>query len=248
MQEVTPVYQLEVPSTPESFTSQQNEQQSDAETQASELEVQPAFPTVSLEGEAILGVSSAVGRTLDAAVVLQDSIELKLNVSFTGEDLLEVGFEGGSSRELSYIGELTFEGQLGYPIQNNPNRFELSELSYEFPIGDRASLYLSTTGADLNEFNPLLGNGDKSGAGAISKFGVENPIHNLVEDVGAQLNYDLTDELNVSLGYFSGGANNAMPQASLFSGNQSAFVQIGFEPSDRFLVGFSYIYTALLHK
>ncbi|NJR63924.1 MAG: carbohydrate porin [Cyanobacteria bacterium CRU_2_1] len=112
-------------------------------------------------------------------------------------------------------------------------------------IGDRASLYISTSGDDLSDFNPSLGDD------AISEFGAENPIHSLVEDVGLQLNYELIDELSISLGYFSGDAGNPEPGAGLFNGNQSAFVQLEFEPSDReaspqenhFLLGLTYIHT-----
>jgi hypothetical protein len=128
-------------------------------------------------------------------------------------------------------------------VLTNGDRFELSELSYEFPISDRASLYISTTGNDLSEFNPFLGDRDKSGDGVISEFAIENPIHSLVEDVGLQLNYDLTDEFSLSLGYFSGEANNPSSGAGLFNGNQSAFAQLGFEPSDRFLLGLTYLHT-----
>ena len=74
-------------------------------------------------------------------------------------------------------------------------------------------------------------------------FGIENPIHSLVEDVGLQLNYDLTDEFSLSLGYFSAEADNPSSGAGLFNGNQSAFMQLGFEPSARFLLGLTYIHT-----
>jgi hypothetical protein len=158
-------------------------------------------------------------------------------------DILEVGIESGNARDFSLVDELTFEGRLGFLSNTDSDRFELSELSYEFPIGDRASLYISTTGNDLSEFNPFLSDRDESGDGVISEFAIENPIHSLVEDVGLQLNYDLTDEFSLSLGYFSGEANNPSSEAGLFNGNQSAFAQLGFEPSDRFLLGFTYIYT-----
>lgn len=65
----------------------------------------------------------------------------------------------------------------------------------------------------------------------------------MVEDVGLQLNYDLTDDLGISLGYFSAEASDPESGAGLFN-EQSAFVQLGFEKGDRFLLGFTYVYTS----
>ena len=258
MAQITPVYQLDVQATSEQFTTEQNQIRNRVEameTRVSEIEAQHFSPTAFLEGEVILGFSGVSGRNIDDSVVFQESVELTLNVSFTGEDALEVGLESGNSREFLFVDELTFEGRLGFPSDtdgdslrdSSASRFELSELSYEFPIGDRSSLYISTTGDDLSDFNPFLGDNDDddddNSDGAISEFGSENPIHNLVEDIGLQLNYDLTDDLGISVGYFSAEASNPEPGAGLFNGNQSAFVQLEFEPSDRFLLGFTYVHT-----
>lgn len=249
MVQVTPVYQLDVQSTSEQFTTEQNELRSRMEaleTRTSGIEAQQFSPTASLAGEVVWGVSGVSGKDLNDSVVSQGSVELSLNVSFTGEDILEVSLESGNSTEFSFVDEITFEGRLGFP-SNTDGLFELSELSYEFPIGDRVSLYISTTSNDLDDFNPFLGDGgdssDNAVSGAISEFGTENPIHNLVEDTGLQLNYDLTDELSINLGYFSGEARDPESGAGLFNGNQSAFVQLGFEPSDYFLLGLTYIHT-----
>ncbi|NJN87791.1 MAG: carbohydrate porin [Leptolyngbyaceae cyanobacterium SL_7_1] len=171
-------------------------------------------------------------------LLFQESIELTLEASLTGEDSLEVGLESGNAID-SPTDALTLEGRLGFPADTEDDRVELNELSYEFPVGDRASIYISTTGDDLDDFNPLLGNNSN---GAISEFGSENPIHSLGEDVGLQINYDLTDELSASLGYFS---DETDPESGtgFFSGNYSAFAQLGFEPTDTVLLGLTYIHT-----
>lgn len=247
--QATPVHQLEGQSISESFIFEQNERWNSVEALETpvsdldsdiEVETQKFSPTVLLEGEAILGVSGASGGDLDGSVVFQESVELILNVSFTGEDRLKVGIESGNAMRFSFVDKITFEGRLSFPSDTNGNRFELSELSYEFPVGDRASVYISTSDNDLNDFNPFLGD---SSDGAISEFGTENPIHSLVDDFGLQLNYDLTDELSLSLGYFTEQASDSEAGAGLFNGNQSAFVQLKFEPSDSFLLGLTYIHT-----
>lgn len=238
-----PLAQLEVQSISQPLTAEQNQQWNrvaDLDIRVSDMEAQQFSPTAFLEGEVVFGISGVSGSGVDTAVVGQASVELILTVSFTGEDLLEIGIESGNGTAFSYADELTFEGRLGFPSDTEADRFELSELSYEFPVGDRASLYLSTSGDDLDDFNPLLGDGS---AGAISEFATENPIYALVPDVGLQLNYDITEQLSASLGYFSEDAGNPEAGAGLFNGNQSAFVQLGFEPSNRFLLGLTYIHT-----
>lgn len=210
----------------------------------SEREVEHFSPTVTLSSEVFFGISDVLGKDIDESAVFSGSVETILNTSFTGEDTLEVGIESGNLVEFSFIDEITNEGRLGFLTNTDNNHFKLSELSYEFPVSDRASFYLSTTGNDINDFNPFLedsSNGNSNAA--ISEFGTENPIHNLVPDVGFQLNYDLTKTLSMSLGYFSEEANNPESGKGLFNGNQSKFVQLQFEPNDRFLLGLTYIHT-----
>ncbi|MGB7443779.1 MAG: hypothetical protein WA919_22165 [Coleofasciculaceae cyanobacterium] len=80
----------------EQLTTEQNEQWKrvqDLETRVSNLEVQQFSPTAILEGEVNLGFSGVSGRDLNDSVVFQESVELKFNVSFTGEDSLEIGLD-----------------------------------------------------------------------------------------------------------------------------------------------------------
>lgn len=250
--QLMPVYQLEAqlngqsidrPSPSEPPASEPLEdslEDGELELDSSDHEVQPFAPTAFLEGEVILGVSGVAGNNVDDSVVFQESAEFKLNVSFTGDDLLEIGVESGNATEFSFIDELTFEGRLSFPGETESDRIQLSELFYEFPIGDRTSVYVSTIDHDLDDFNPLFGD---SSTGALSEFANENPIHILVGDAGLQLNHELTDDLSVSLGYFGGEANDPDAEGGLFNGNHSAFVQLGFEPSDRLLLGFTYIHS-----
>ena len=205
------------------------------ETRVFALEAQQFSPTAFLAGEVILAVSGASGRDFDDSIVFQSSAELIFNVSFTGEDLLAVGFEGGQAEDFSFIEDITFEGRLDSPSDTDGGRLELSELNYEFSVGDRASVYISATGDDIEDFNPILGDD------VLSEFGTENPIHSLLGDFGLQFNYELADSLELGLGYFSEDGSD--PETGLFNGNYGTFAQLGFEPSDSFLLGLTYIYT-----
>lgn len=262
IEEVSPVYQLKVRSTNGMLVTEENDEESqdnrdekdgediedegdkkdeddeeDGKTNIPDVKAKQFYPTVFLEGEVNIGINGASGSKIKDDFLLQKNVELIFNVSFTGKDNLEVGIESGKGAEFDFVGELTFEGRLNSSSTTESDRFELSELFYEFPIGDRASVYISTIDNDLNDFNPLFG---EDANGAISEFGTENPIDSLVGDVGFQLNYELTDEFSISLGYFKEDASKS--KSGLFKGNKSAFLQLAFEPSDRFLLGLTYIY------
>ena len=209
------------------------------DNRTAELDANQFSTTTKLQGELIMGLSQAVGADINDAPVFQESIELTLNTSFTGEDVLEVSFESGNFTEFSFIGNLTFEGQLGFSEDTEDDRIEFGGVSYEFPIGDRLSVIVGDDD-NISDFNPLLGS---SSDGAISEFGQENPIHSLVEDTGIGLNYIVSDALIIGAGYFSGEADDPLPGNGLFDGNYSAHVQLAFEPSETLLLGFTYIHS-----
>ena len=211
------------------------ERVTDLETQVSELEAEQVSPVVTLSGEAIFGIADTIDTTTNEGAQFYRSVELIFGASFTGEDFLEIGIEGGSAGEFNFNDEITAEGQLSF-LTDTEDNLEISELSYEFPLGEDGTVLISTTGDDLEDFNPLL---EDSVKGSLSEFGSENPIHSLVEDVGIQLNYEITDGLDIGVGYFAENASGS----GLFNGNVSAFAQIGYEPSDDFLLGFTYVYT-----
>ncbi|MEO1295721.1 MAG: iron uptake porin [Cyanobacteria bacterium J06636_16] len=210
----------------------------DLEEAVSELETQQVSPVLEFSGEAIFGISGAAGRDVDAPTLFQSSIELAFEASFTGEDQLEIAIESGSAPEFEFNDVITPEGQLDFTTDTDNGVFELSELSYEFPLGDRTTVLIAATGDSIEDFNPIVGDGNK---GALSEFGAENPIHSLLEDYGIQFNYELTDALELGIGYFADNAND--PETGLFGGNYGAFAQLAFEPNDDLLLGLSYVHT-----
>ncbi|MBX2864899.1 MAG: iron uptake porin [Leptolyngbyaceae cyanobacterium MAG.088] len=209
----------------------------DLENRVSNLEDEQVSPITTLSGEAVFGISDVAGNDVNDNSRFDRSIELVFGVSFTGDDQLEIGIEAGSAGEFNFNDEITAEGQLSF-LTDTEDNVELSELSYEFPIGDDGSVYISTTGDDLEDFNPLLEDGL---IGSISEFGSENPIHSLIEDVGIQINYEPIDDVEIGIGYFAESASDA--STGLFDRNNSAFVQVGYEPSDELLLGFTYVHT-----
>lgn len=208
-------------------------------TTAYEYDDEGNFIGTSNEGEWEAGVNGAKpGYIMKANPQVGDRLEM------LGEQRLKPPSSQRNSQEfLPSIPKSTAQATPVHQLVDTPS-ISKRELSYEFPINDRASLYVSTTSNDLSDFNPFLSdrdNDDDSSEGEISEFGSENPIYNLVEDTGLELNYDLTDNLSIGLGYFSGASSESV--ADSFNGDRSAFVQLEFEPSDSFLLGLTYIYT-----
>ncbi len=208
-------------------------------SRVADLDAQQFSPTVILSGEVAWGLSGVAGRDVEDVVVFPSSIELTFTASFTGEDELEFGFESGNAIAFSFVEELTDEGQLDSPSDGDDHQVELGDISYEFPIGDPLSVYISPSGDDLDSFSSIFG--DRNGE-AISSFGSENPIYELIADVGVQLDYELADDISVTIGYFSEENDDEDDSRGLFNGNSSAFAQLGIELEERLLLGLTYIH------
>jgi hypothetical protein len=217
------------------------------ETLMTDLEDGQVSPATVLSGEVILGLGDDVGDDVDESAVLQESVTLTFDTSFTGEDELEIELESGNAIAFSSIEDITLEGRLGFPESTENGELVLSGLSYEFPVSDRTILLIAAKGDNTSDMNPLLGD---SARGAISEFGQENPIHSLVQDSGMGISFDFTDALSLSLGYFGGEAFSSGGSEGLFNGAYSALAQLEFDSGDseappqenRLLMGLTYIH------
>jgi hypothetical protein len=169
------------------------------ETRVATLENSQFAPTTTLSGEVILAISDDFGGETEDNLALQQRTQLTLRTSFTGEDRLRVTMRNGNVKQFSYVENLTYEGRLGFDTDTE-GRLELSNLSYQFPIDDRASLFIAPVGDDVDASNPILRD---RGTGSISRFGRQNPIYRLVESGGVGLEYEFSDELELSLGYYN---------------------------------------------
>jgi hypothetical protein len=75
-------------------------------------------------------------------------------------------------------------------------------LYYKFPVGEKTEvIVLANAGAadDItNTVNIFDGDG---GSGALSSFGVRNPIYYQMDGAGLGINHEFGDKLALSLGY-----------------------------------------------
>lgn len=209
------------------------------ETRVAELENRQFSPTANLTGEVILAISDDFGDGTNDNLALQQRTQLSLRSSFTGEDRLRITLRSGNVKQFSYVENLTNEGRLGFDTDSD-NRIELSNISYRFPIGDRANLFIAPEGDDVDATNPFFGD---RGTGSISRFGRQNPIYKLVESGGIGLEYELSNELSLSLGYYNQEAESSEAGDGLFNGNYSASAKLEFEPTEDFELGLLYIHS-----
>jgi Carbohydrate-selective porin, OprB family len=163
------------------------------ESRIAVIEDRQFSPTTTLTGEAILALSDDFGEEAEDNLTFQQRIQLSLRTSFTGEDRLRLTLRGGNFKQFGYVEKLTYEGRLGFETDTN-NRIELSNISYQFPIGDRLDVFIAPQGDDVEDTNPYFGD---RGTGSISRFGRQNPIYRLVESGGIGLEYDFSDELSL---------------------------------------------------
>jgi Carbohydrate-selective porin, OprB family len=218
------------------------------EQQASQLEAQQFSTTTTLTGQAIFAISGAAGdekadgsgEEVDTNLVLSDRLRLTFNTSFAGEDRLRVriqannfiGFEDATG---TAMGRLGFEG-------DSENKFELTRIEYRFPVGEQTTVYAGVVGSGIDDFadtaNTLL---DSSSRGAISRFGRRNPIYRQGSGTGVGIEYDLSEEISVQLGYVADEAND--PESGIGGSAYGAIAQLYFESSDRFELSLTYVHS-----
>jgi hypothetical protein len=244
------------------------------EARAAVLESQQFSTTTKLVGEAIFQGTQfgsgdspvetsfpqgARGRIGDNFTFNQRTT-LSLLTSFTGKDLLITSLQQGSFERDRAAGNTT--GILGTQIaQANPqgtSQLGLFYLGYRFPIlNDKGTVYVTATGGELSDFvdtlNPYF---DSAGQGALSSFGMRNPIYRQIvsnrvgsdfSGTGAGINYKFNDKLSLGVGYLTPSISAADPTASglgsegLFGGDYAAIAQLTFKPIKSVGLGLTYV-------
>lgn len=221
------------------------------EARAAELEVHSFSTTTKLTGQVIFaltdisgderavpaGSSSDSSEELDGNTILSDRVRLQFNSSFTGQDILGLEIEAGNTPNLSKAAG-TNMARLAFD-QGEQNDFTLSQLFYQFPIGNSANVAIVLNGL-LFDFadtvNPLVGSDLR---GSVSRFGVRSPIYRLGGGAGASLSYDITNSANLTLIYLTGEANDTA--SGLFAGPYGALAQLTLKPGDNVSVGLTYV-------
>jgi Carbohydrate-selective porin, OprB family/S-layer homology domain len=260
------------------------------EARTATLEAQQFSTTTKLSGEAIFqaslgnNVTPALSGNL-AGVSLAPTgdnatfyhrVTLSLLTSFTGKDLLVTSLQEGTYPALGFgniiggVGVLPTSSQGGLAPgynQVSTNVLGLYYLSYRFPVfQDKGTVFVTATGGELSDFtdslNPLF---DSDGQGALSGFGIRNPIYRhvsgrtsgLTSGTGFGANYNISDQFNVAVGYLAPNIVASQPvslpqdgifsfgggNGGLFGGDYAAIAQLTYKPTKTLGFGLTYVRT-----
>ncbi len=223
----------------------------DLEGRTAFLEEHQFSTTTRLNAEVVVGLVSVLagenanGESIDRIPTLSYRTRLNFDTSFTGRDLLTARLQASNVTPLGGTNSgptLTNEGRVEFDGDSG-NDLGLALLRYRFPVGPRTNLYLAGTGngfVDLDasaQLNPYFD------GGAVSLFGLRNPIYNYSGGAGFGLRHLFSDNLELNLGYLTPGSNagKPTPKNGLFDGVYAGLAQIIVSPSDKARVGLTYI-------
>lgn len=246
------------------------------EARTATLEAQQFSTTTKLVGEAIFAITSplnnpgvtgaaptaltpngAITKTpSNNQIVFQDRVRLAFNTSFTGKDLLVTRLDAGNATAFNLPGGSGAEATQTFNFApNTTNSVGLGWLAYYLPLGDRGQLYIPAFAGLQYDYAPTISpflDAFDGGTGPLSVFAQRNSIYDIGGGSGFGLNYSLTKNFTVSLGYLASNnnapgaagtfaANNPAPGNGLFNGNYSALAQLTINPSDAFSIGLTYV-------
>ncbi|PZU98794.1 MAG: porin [Pseudanabaena sp.] len=242
----------------------------DAKT--AKLEAQQFSTTTKLSGLAFFNVTGVSGnnavRTPEATstpttrtpnITMSGLVWLTLNTSFTGKDSLvtQLAVGNGNSPFNAYTPlNSGFFNSTGVPFTDQTsgaaaNTFVLRELSYTFPVFEKASLvvgprvnfykyfdgirFIYPWNTSFNSINNTLLSNAKRGAGAV-----------FMTPLGNQFDFKVgyLSESN-EFGPGPSGTSAASPSSGLFGGNNALTAELGFKPSDAFKLRLLYSRTNL---
>jgi len=238
------------------------------EARTAELEANQFSTTTKLVGEAIFSVSDAFGGNkavrsgnsttpLNSNTVFSDRVRLNLYSSFTGTDQLQIRLQAGNTVNNSGVTGTNMT-RLGYDINPSDNSVSIDKINYAFNFKDAVRVKVDVSNSELyenvNVFNPDF---KSSGTGAISRYGRFSPIYRQGQN-GAGLTVTLNPKGPISLSgaYLAEstnngsiinafGANNPAANNGLFTGDNTMFGQLSFQPNKAFNLGLTYAHTYL---
>lgn len=227
------------------------------------LEKQQFSTTTKLVGEAIFAVTDEFGQPFRNETVFQDRVRLDLQTSFTGRDVLHTRLAAGNFVPFQFQDAAGGVGLQSFQFGSTGNNSVFADwVAYYFPLGEKISVYIPAFAGLQYDYAPTqagLMEGFDSGTGPLSLFAQRNPIYDIGGGSGIGLNFDVTNNIKVSLGYLADnsslgvnsggqldiptvslGANNPANKAGLFNGSYAALGQVAFK-SDAFSLGVTYV-------
>jgi Carbohydrate-selective porin, OprB family/S-layer homology domain len=215
----------------------------DLEARTAELEANQFSTTTKLRGEVLFAASGVIDEddAFDDQIIFTDRVRLNFDTSFTGEDRLRTRFEAENTPQ--FAGD-----SIGFQYAgDNDNDFQLDDLTYEFPLGDRVEILVGLNGLDIDDFTDIISPlGTSSGTTAISEFADPRQYEQAFAGTGAGLGASVqlidNDDIGLSLdfGYVGDEPDDPSAGSGIFNGDYSALGQLTFT-SDFVDVGLTYV-------
>ena len=214
------------------------------ESRTAVLEDNQFSTTTTLEGEAVFGISGEFNTTDNDEIVFQNRVRLAFVSSFFGEDALytrldasNAGFdfqtEDADGGDVGIeTGALTYQTGPGGDGESD-NDIGIGWLAYYFPIGEKIDVYLPAVAPLWVDFVPSLSpylDSFTGATGSLSSFAESSPIYKigLAGGGGVGLNFEPTEFITVSAGFFGGDSSNPLEgeDGGLFNEEYSALGQV----------------------
>ena len=201
------------------------------ESRTAILEDNQFSTTTKLEGEAVFGISGEFNSTDNDEIVFQDRVRLAFVSSFFGEDALYTRIDA-SNAGYEFLGEDANgedidlnTGALTYQTGDNDNDIVIGWLAYYFPIGEKIDVYLPAAFPLWVDFVPSLSpylDSFTGATGSLSSFAESSPIYKigLPSGGGVGFNFEATEFITVSAGYFGGDSANPIDTEDGGFGNE----------------------------
>lgn len=202
------------------------------EARTAELEANQFSTTTKLNAEIIVAATDTFGDRVggdgdETQTFLANRARLNIETSFTGRDLLRTRIEFGNFGNIAEqtgtnMTRLNFDG-------NFNNDITLPHLLYSTPIAPNVAITIGPTGVGYPDITGLLTPPTiaSDSLGIPSKFGEYNPIYRRGGGGGA-VNWDISKNLVLTVGYLSGDANIPRPKNGLFNSSYNALAQLAY--------------------
>ncbi|MBD2355646.1 carbohydrate porin [Tolypothrix sp. FACHB-123] len=206
------------------------------EARTSTLEQQQFSTTTKLNAQIITAISDTfgnkVGGTRDESnPFFATRGRLQLESSFTGKDLLRVRLEFGNfanSNGVSQIAAASGTGMTRLNFDNDSNNtLFVPHIRYYFPVSESLSFVIGPVGIGYNDItdNVTPATVADDGNGIPSLFG-KNSLLFERGGGGAAVNWKISSDLVLTLGYLANSPNNPAPQNGLFDGGYNALAHL----------------------
>jgi Carbohydrate-selective porin, OprB family/S-layer homology domain len=208
------------------------------EASTATLEQQQFSTTTRLNAQIITAVSDTfgnrVGGTRDESnAFFATRGRLNLESSFTGKDLLRVRLEFGNfanANGTSQIAAATGTGmtRLNFDYDSN-NTLIVPHIRYYFPVSDALNFVVGPTGIGYTDISttvtpPTIAD---DGNGVPSLFGSYSPLFRRGGG-GAAANWNITEDLVLTLGYLASNPNTPSSRNGLFDGGYNALAHLAY--------------------